>query len=244
MRSEGCGGLPARQLRSDPALRLSAAVFFGTFLICGLLAAGQPGFARRVLGNAAIEQIEEMYSRPISEARKDGGGDAAMAGFYIQHNTTIGLQCFAYGLLLGLGSLYELVSNGLLLGTMFGHMATTPYAVNFYTFVTGHATFELSAIVFSGAAGLRLGYGLIDTQGQTRIGSLRREARHALPMVGAAVVLFALAAFIEGFVSPSPLPYVYKAAVAIGCAMLMTAYLALGGRDPGRQTEARGPVVP
>ena len=58
--------------------------------------------------------------------------DTAMAGFYIQHNTSIGLQCFAWGLVFGLGSLYELISNGMILGTVFGHMAASPNARNFF----------------------------------------------------------------------------------------------------------------
>jgi uncharacterized membrane protein SpoIIM required for sporulation len=153
-----------------------------------------------------------------------------MTGFYIQHNASIGLQCFAWGLLLGLGSLYELLSNGILLGTAFGHMAASPHAANFFQFVTAHGPFELTAIVFSGAAGLRLGAGLIDTQGQTRLASLRREAARALPVAGAAVLLFVLAAFLEGFVSASALPYSVKAAIALATAAILVLYLALGGR--------------
>ena len=77
-------------------------------------------------------------------------------------------------------------------------MATNPHAANFFTFVTAHSAFELTAIVVSAAAGLRLGWGLIDTQGQSRMSSLRREAVNGLPAVGAAVVLFVLAALVEG----------------------------------------------
>ncbi|SIO09031.1 Uncharacterized membrane protein SpoIIM, required for sporulation [Singulisphaera sp. GP187] len=225
-------GTAPRQLRADPALRIAALVFFGSFLVCALLGAGRPGFATAVVGESMIEMMEQSYAEPMGADRKDGlsRNDTMMAGFYIQHNTTIGLQCFAYGLLFGLGSLYELVSNGAILGTIFGHMATSPSASNFYTFVTAHAPFELMAIVFSGAAGLRLGYGLIDTQGQTRLGSLQREARRALPTVGASVVLFLLAAFLEGYVSASALPYSAKASIALVCAGLLVAYLALGGR--------------
>src|SRR5262249_4910670 len=151
----------------------------------------------------------EMYAQPLDQERKDGlrRNDTMMAGFYIQHNTSIGLQCFAWGLLFGLGSLYELASNGMILGTAFGHMAVRPNARNFFVFVTAHGPFELTAIVLSGAAGLRLGWGLIDTQGETRLASLRREATRALPTVGAAAVLFVLAAFLEGYVSASKLPY-------------------------------------
>ena len=172
-----------------------------------------------------------MYAEPVDATRKDGlqRSDTLMAGFYIEHNTTIGLQCFAWGLFFGLGSLYELLSNGVILGTLFGHMAVSPGAKNFYTFVTAHGPFELTAIVFSGAAGLRLGSGLINTKGQTRLASLRREARRALPIVGASVVLFILAAFLEGYVSASSLPYDAKAGIA-----LSQRRPAGGVPDPGR----------
>jgi uncharacterized membrane protein SpoIIM required for sporulation len=228
------GNVP-RLLRRDPALRLAAVTFWGAFLLCGLLAAGRADFAPRIAGEAFLEQLDAMYAEPIGAARKGSleRNDTMMAGFYIQHNASIGLQCFAWGLLLGLGSLYELLSNGILLGTAFGHMARGPHAANFFNFVTAHGPFELTAIVFAGAAGLRLGSGLIDTQGQTRLASLRREAVRALPVAGTSVLLFVLAAFLEGFVSPSQLPYGGKAAVALLAAAVLIAYVALGGRSTG-----------
>jgi len=218
-----------RRLRSDPALRLAALIFWGTFLFTALLAAGRAEFARLVVGAAALEEIEHLYAQPL-----DARNDTVMAGFYIQHNTTIGFRCFASGILFGLGSLYELFYNALFLGTLFGYMATRPPAANFFTFVTAHSSFELTAIIVSAAAGLRLGWGLIDTQGQSRVSSLRREAANALPAVGAAVVLFLLAAFVEGYISASSIPYWAKAAVAIISAGVIIAYLTLGGRARDR----------
>lgn len=217
---------PAR-LRREPALRIAAAVFFGAFLICALLALGRPGFARTVVGEESLSGMDQMYSEPIGDARND----AQMAGFYIQHNTSIGLRCFAWGLVFGLGSLYQLLHNAILLGTVFGHMAGGPNAGRFFTFVTAHSAFELSAIVVSGGAGLQLGWGLIDTRGRTRTASLRASAREALPAVGFAVVLFFLAALIEGFVSASSLPYAWKLAVLGLSASAIVAYLTLGGRS-------------
>jgi uncharacterized membrane protein SpoIIM required for sporulation len=229
------------RLRSDPALRLAAAVFVAPFLICALLAAARPEFARQVVGDKFIEQIDHMYSRPVDVASESGQArnDTAMAGFYIQHNTSIGLQCFAWGIFFGLGSLYQLLSNGVVLGTVFGHMAASPLAANFFTFVTAHSSFELTAIVVAGAAGLRMGWGLVETHGQERLSSLRREASNALPALSASVVLFVLAAFIEGFVSASPIPYSAKAGVAITSGLLIAAYLTLGGRgDHPRRPDA------
>jgi uncharacterized membrane protein SpoIIM required for sporulation len=243
-----------RRLRSDPALRIAAAVFVVSFLLSGLLAATRPEFARQVVGDEFLEQIDHMYSEPVASPRGDGRArdDTVMAGFYIQHNTTIGLQCFAWGIVLGLGSLYQLLSNGIVLGALFGHMAVSPDAANFYTFVTAHSSFELTAVVVAAAAGLRMGWGLIDTQGQTRLASLRREAAGALPALVTSVVLFVLAAFVEGFISASPLPYWIKAGVAILGAVLILAYLTLGDRrtstspipSSGRGSMAAGRPVP
>ena len=71
------------------------------------------------------------------------------------------------------------------------------------------------------------------------LSSLRREASNALPALSASVVLFVLAAFIEGFVSASPIPYSAKAGVAITSGLLIAAYLTLGGRgDHPRRPDA------
>jgi uncharacterized membrane protein SpoIIM required for sporulation len=234
-----------RRLRHDPALRLATVVFWGVFLFSALLSAGRSDFAPRILGEPTLETFDHMYADSVS-ARHEGHerSDTAMAGFYIQHNTSIGLQCFAWGILFGLGSLYQLFTNGLIFGTLFGYMTTRPHGANFFEFVTAHSAFELTAIIVASAAGMRLGWGLIDTQGQSRISSLRREAANSLPAVGVAVVLFVLAALVEGYVSASPLPYWAKASVAILSAGSIIAYLALGGRGGPAGSAAGSSALP
>lgn len=217
-----------RRLRRDPALRIAFALFFGTMLGAGLLAARSEGFAEKLVGAETIAMLEEMYAVPPSEGDRE---DALMAGFYINHNAAIGLKCYAYGLSFAILTVYELYSQALNLGAMFGYMLSSPYGKNFGEFVTAHAPFELTAIVLAGAAGMRLGWGLIDTRGLRRVDSLRRSALDSLPIAGTSVCLFVLAAFIEGFVSASRLPYAAKASVAAATALILVGYLALGGRS-------------
>jgi uncharacterized membrane protein SpoIIM required for sporulation len=226
-----------RRLRLDPMLRISAMTFWGLFLVCAFVAAARPGYAAKVLGEHSVEQMEQMYEHPLDDAsarEKLGRNDSMMAGFYIMHNAGIGLSCYAWGIFFGIGSLWTLASNAIMLGLVFGHMATTTQAGNFFTFVTAHGPFELTAIVFSGAAGLRLGSGLIFTQGQSRLASLRREGAKSLPIAGVAVILFILAAFLEGFVSASPLPYWSKAGIALVSALVLAFYLFVLGRGVAR----------
>jgi len=224
-----------RRTVTDPCTWIAAAVFV-TLFGGGMLAANlRPGFAEEVVGEGGLSRIEAMYA----ERPDDGGltgGRAWMAGFYVFNNAGIGLHCFAGGILLGVGSLFVLAFNALFLGTIFGHMLASPSSDHFAEFVTAHGPFELTAIVLSAAAGLRLGWSIVDTRGWSRGDSLRRTAPEALATAGMATVLFILAAAIEAFVSPSPLPRWVKTAVAVASAVALVAFLATG---VGRRREDR-----
>ena len=209
-----------QRLFTDNCLRLAAFIFFGTFILAAALAYGSPDFAQQIAGKDALMQMEELYSKPLPELP---------TGLFIKHNCTIGLRCFAFGLVFGVAGLYVTLYNAALLGTIFGHMARVPQAENFYQFVTAHAPFELTAIVLSAAAGMRLGFSLVQTHGLTRVASLRRAAKQAMPVMGAALLMFLLAAFIEAAISPSSAPYEVKAAVGIiSSGMLMFYFVILG----------------
>ena len=84
--------------------------------------------------------------------------------------------------------------------------------------------FPLTAIVLSAGAGLKLGLSWIVTNGQSRTASLQQAGREAMPVIGAVMILFFLAAMIEGFLSPSPAPYWVKASVAVISVLLLVLY--------------------
>jgi uncharacterized membrane protein SpoIIM required for sporulation len=221
-----------RRLRADGYLRLALLLFWGVFGLSGMLAHADRRFAEQVVSKDMLLRLESDFSTPIHGRR--GDQSAAMCGFYIFHNTTIGLRCFAFGLVFGVGGLLTTVFNAALLGAVFGHMAGVPMRENFFHFVTAHGPAELTAIVLAAAAGMRLGFALVDTRGLTRTAALRRAAAQAMPVMGAAMALFFLAALIEGFLSPSIAPYWVKAAVAIVSAVLLVAYYLILGTARGR----------
>jgi Ca2+/Na+ antiporter len=76
---------------------------------------------------------------------------------------------------------------------------------------------------------MKLGFSLVATGGRERIASLRRAGGECMPVMGAAIVLFALAAGIEGFISPSAAPYELKAAVAIASTLILFFYIVVLG---------------
>ena len=214
-----------RRLASDRILWLAFGLFFGMFFLSAFGGLVSPDFAREVVGAERLDTIESSFSAP--PRGRDFTMDVAMAGFYVFNNATIGLRCFVLGLFWGVGGLYETMFNAVVLGAVFGHMSASENAKHFFEFVAGHSAFELTAVVLSAAAGMRLGFSLVFTQGYSRTDSLRLAGQRAMPMVGLAVLLFLGAAMIEGFVSPADLPPVLKFVVGAATAALLAAYLIL-----------------
>jgi uncharacterized membrane protein SpoIIM required for sporulation len=213
---------------------LAMLIFWVPFLMATALAYRNSDFAERIVGAEMLDQMEEMHSHSVGH----GTGETGMAAsaFYIYHNGSIGLRCFAFGMFLGIGGLFETIHNSILLGTVFGHMATVPERESFFQFVTAHGPFELTAIVLAAAAGMRLGFSIIDTRGRTRKDSLLAAAKQIVPVVCTAVILFGFAAAIEAFLSPSAAPYWIKATVAIVSALMLLFYVVFLGY-PGEKME-------
>ena len=75
------------------------------------------------------------------------------------------------------GTLYVLLQNGVMLGVVAGLAIGSGNGRVFFELVTAHGVLELSCIVVSGAAGLRLGWAIIDPgQSTTRRGAAPRSA--------------------------------------------------------------------
>ena len=158
-----------------------------------------------VLDASQVREVERMYD---PEARKLGrereaDTDIFMFGFYIKNNISVAFRCFAGGMVIGIGTLLVLFFNGMFMGSIAGHLTRLDYVDTFYPFVVGHGSFELTAIVFSGAAGLRLGYAILHPGQSSRLDSLRKAGRDVVPMLYGIVLMLVIAAFLEAFWSSS-----------------------------------------
>ena len=158
-----------------------------------------------VLDASQVRQVERMYD---PEARKLGREreaetDIFMFGFYIKNNISVAFRCFAGGMVIGIGTLLVLFFNGMFMGSIAGHLTRLDYVDTFYPFVVGHGSFELTAIVFSGAAGLRLGYAILNPGQISRLDALRKAGRDVVPMLYGIFLMLVIAAFLEAFWSSS-----------------------------------------
>jgi uncharacterized membrane protein SpoIIM required for sporulation len=178
--------------------------------------------------------MEDMYdpNDPRRALGRDDGTDVAMFGYYIWNNISIGFRVFASGLLVCLGPILSLTTEGVRAGAIASHLQAVGHGDPFWRFVCGHASFELTAIVIAGGAGLRLGLNLIAPGQRRRIDALVEAGRRgALLSVGVLVMLL-IAAFIEAFWSsigwmPASVKYSVAAVLWTG----VFTWLLAGGRN-------------
>ena len=227
----------------DPCVHIATIIFWGLFALSAYLAyddARWPGFCENVLSQDTMNTMKEMHADSQSGL---GGvvGNSYAFGEYVLHNAGIGLTCFV-SMLAVLPGLVTLAFNAIQLGTVFGYMFRPEVgdsSINFQRFVTAHGPFELTAIVLSAGAGLRIGIGWIRTNGLTRLDSLLKNARDALPIAMTAMILFGLAAVIEGFISPEPsVPWVAKGVISLFTSFALLFFLIVLGFPETEKTES------
>ncbi|TWT91297.1 stage II sporulation protein M [Stieleria varia] len=231
-----------QQIFADGCVRVATIVFFGLFALSMYIGAAEstfPGVAEAICGTETLEQTSESFTNSLGVNSMEY---APRAAFYIQHNTSIGLKCFAGGILL-IPCIFTLAFNAIVLGSTFGYMSREGIdgADNFFNFVTAHGPLELTAIALSAGAGLRIGMGLFRTRGLTRSESVRESGRRAVPIMTASAVMFILAAFTEGFLSPSAAPYLFKVTWSVVTSGLISFYFVILG-FPSQSAASESPI--
>jgi uncharacterized membrane protein SpoIIM required for sporulation len=211
-------------------MAVSALLFVVPLLVGWLGALHSPSFAASVLPLKTLEELSQAYSEGFATGRSEQT-DAAMTGFYVDHNVGIAFRCFATGILFGIGSAYYTLYNGLFIGTVFGFVQRAGHGRNLFTFVCGHSPFELTAIIIAGGAGLCMGAALISTDGLTRLGSLRRRAPELAVLALGAAAMLLIAALIEAFWSPSSLPETLKFGFSALAWLAVLGFLSFAGRQ-------------
>ncbi|AJP54130.1 hypothetical protein PS706_00144 [Pseudomonas fluorescens] len=214
---------------------IASLLFFGSLVGIALLVYLFPDLIYSIVSPQQVAEMQGMYDPDASRlgrtAERASSENWMMFGYYVMHNIGIAFQTFAAGLLFGLGSVFFLIFNGLVIGAVSGHLTEIGYGQTFWSFVIGHGAFELTAIALAGAAGLQLGWALIAPGQLTRGESLRLAARKSVQMLCGVMMFLLIAAFIEAYWSSTTLiaPWV-KYLVGAALWMLVTAYLGLAGR--------------
>lgn len=226
-------GFPNAVRKNWKYVLFSGFLFFIPLILFAVLVQYFPHISYMVLGSEQVEQMEKMYDPVLREVRdRTTADDIYMLGFYIRNNVSIDFQCFAGGMLFGVGALFYIFYNGMAIGTVMGHLVAKDFNETFFSFVAGHSSLELIAAVLAGAAGMILGMALLAPGRLTRVAALQKAVKDAVYiMYGTAFMTFS-AAFIEAFWSPNQnIPVILKYTVGITGWILIILYFSFCGRN-------------
>jgi uncharacterized membrane protein SpoIIM required for sporulation len=189
-------------IRRRHRLLLFTFLFFISFVLLGVFSAyNDQTFVRSILGDGYVDMTERNIAKGDPFGVYKSGNEFSMFLYIAFNNIRVAFLCYSSGLFLGVGTLYMLFSNGLMVGVfeyMFFHH---DIGIKSILVVFVHGTLELSAIVISGFAGLTLGNSLLFPGTYTRVQSLRMAASDSVKIIVSLVPIFVVAAFFEGFVT-------------------------------------------
>ncbi len=221
-------------VRANARLMWLSTVLFGlTTVVLGLLCYFQPELIYSVFEPQQVSSFERMYNpeNRVLGRERAADTDFRMFGFYIKNNIGISFQVFAGGILFGIGSMFYLIINGVFIGAVAGYLTQLGYTSTFWSFVCGHGAFELTAIVISGGAGLKMGFALLAPGRLSRRQALTVAARDAVKIIYGVAGMLTIAAFLEAFWSSSRLlPNEVKYGVAAALWLMVFYYLGFQGR--------------
>jgi uncharacterized membrane protein SpoIIM required for sporulation len=215
---------------------LATCIFYLPAILMGMACFLNSDMLYSVMPASSVSNMETMYN-PERETigrtkERESDTDLMMFGHYILNNISIGFRSFAMGILFGIGTVFTLGYNGIVIGGVSGHLTGIGYTETFWPFVSGHSAFELTAIVICGAAGLRLAQPIFAPGRFTRVHGLKIAGRESVELVMGAAVMLVAAAFIEAFWSSSTsVQPLLKYAVGVFFWILLTLYFLSAGKS-------------
>jgi uncharacterized membrane protein SpoIIM required for sporulation len=122
------------------------------------------------------------------------------------NNLTVSFMTFASGILFGLGTLWNLYINGMMLGVIGAACRHYDMSLALWSFVAPHGALELPSILIAGGAGFRLGHAMLFPGALRWKESVARGGIEATRLVSGIIPLLVIAGTLEGFFSPSQAP--------------------------------------
>lgn len=180
---------------------------------------------------AAPEALREAYVEEDFEAYYSSAPASEFATAVTVNNIQVGFFAFAAGILVCVPTAFILVFNGANVGQAAGLFAAVGENAKFYGLILPHGLLELSAVVVAGAAGLAVGWSIVDPGDRPRTAALAEQGRRSAVIVIGLALAFVVAGTIEGFVTPSGLPTSMRVGIGVAaCAAFWTYVLVLGRR--------------
>jgi len=177
-------------------------LFFTVFSLMGALSAKYDNtFVRLIMSDDYVNMTNENIAKGDPFGVYKGEAPFWMFLQIAANNIQVELYVFVMGFFLSVGSIYQLMLNGVMMGSFQYYFFSKGLGIKSILVIWLHGTLEISAIIIAGGAGLILGNSILFPKTHTRMASLKRGAKDGLKIAIGIIPIFLTAAFFEGFVT-------------------------------------------
>jgi uncharacterized membrane protein SpoIIM required for sporulation len=195
-------------------------------LLTGWWIARDPGVQAALLPPAEAEALVRQQFAGYYTASPA----ASFAAKVWTNNVWVAAESLIFGILLGIPTIYVLIENSLNAGVNAGYLFAHGKGALFFILILPHGMLELSAVFLAAAAGLRLGWTVIDPGSRPRGQALAEEGRSAVTIAIGLIVVLGVSGIIEAFVTPSHLPAWTRIGIGAAAVAAFLCYALLLGR--------------
>ncbi len=238
-------GLPLQLYRHGRALGIAlASVILG--LLCGFVLTLEDSewFYSFVSSELSGERGPLSSREELAEilTQKSSDGLNTFASFLFSHNSRVGVMCFFLGLAAGIPGFMLLFATGLMLGAFAAihHQQDLDWLL--WTWILPHGVTEILAVCVCGAAGFVVGAAFVFPGRHRRLDEVARAGREAGQMVLGAILMFFVAALIEGYFRQLVTAPATRASLIVFSAAFWTWYIAVRGRQISQRMSQRSQV--
>jgi uncharacterized membrane protein SpoIIM required for sporulation len=220
-------GYPRLLRRLSGYVVAATSIFLLSCLLGALITILRPDFAVLMLGPAMMDKINshQMWTDSILSVKPQ-----AATGI-MTNNISVCFLTFAGGVVAGLGTVLLLVNNGLQIATVLTCCIQHHMGLSLISFMTAHGALEIPSIMFAGAAGLRLGAGILFPGMLRRRDALALAGVESVQLVSAIIPLLIIAGTLEAFLSPTHAPMALKFSVGAVLFTGLVWWLGQGGKQ-------------
>jgi uncharacterized membrane protein SpoIIM required for sporulation len=224
---------PLRMREAARPILVATGVFWASAVVGFFLTAQNPVLESFFVSppmRAAI-QAKKLWTNSLTRVAPAAGSQIAA------NNIQVSLLTWGLGLTFGIGTIWLLVLNGIMLGAIAAACLRAGMLLPLSEFVIGHGSLELPAIWISGGAGLMMAEAMLFPGRYSRGVELRQKGRSSVQVMVGIVPMLLIAAAIEAFISPSNLPGPAKALLGLSLALALLGFII--SRQPGLRREDR-----
>ena len=203
------------------ALLMSLAIFVIAGLIGVVSTANDGTFARLILGDFYVDMtLDNINSGDPMAVYKDMHQTDMFIGITV-NNIRVSLFAFALGALASFGTIWILISNGVMVGVFQSYFYQFGLLAESASVIWIHGTIEISAIIIAGGAGFAMGNRILFPGTYSRKRAFLDGARRGLKIVIGLVPFFVIAGFLESFVTRHTDMPMWMSLFIIGCSLAL-----------------------